>query len=343
MSVPIGIIGAGLIAGFHVQALRALDATIAVIADPDEALGSTLATQAGASYVRDYHDLLNDPAVPAVIIATPNHTHYQIAVDALDAGKHVFCEKPMTINPQDSADLVARARRRPDQLFQVGYMKRFNPAFQLLKESLPQLGEILNAHIRVLTYLRAPTASSWHGQPAQVGGGVLSHSGSHLLDVTRMLFGDPVRVDSRVQDAPGRAGFDRLSLTLMDMENGPAIYFSTIGVGISKIGHSQEGWEETVEIIGTDGRIALSSPNWQGTMPCVVTLQLDAENQQRTIYFDGPSQWERQMRVFLERLATNTPGRPDVVDGYKVDELIATINASGCERAPRAVEWRVTE
>lgn len=341
MSLPIGIIGGGLIAGFHVAALQALGATIAVVADPQETPGRRLAAQAGATYVADYHDLLANPAVPAVIIATPNFTHYPIALDALDAGKHVFCEKPMTTNPQDSAELVARVRRRPNQVFQIGYMKRFNPAFQFVKQSLPQLGDLLNAHIRVLTYLRAPTAASWHGQPERVGGGILSHSGSHLLDVTRMLFGDPTRVDARVQDVPEREGFDRSSLTLIDMASGLTLYFSTLGVAISKIGSTQEGWEETVEVIGTNGRISLSSPNWQGTMPCVVTLQLDAENQKRTIYFDGPTQWEAQMKAFLAHLADTTPAKPDVVDGYKVDELIGTIYASGRERTPRPIEWRI--
>jgi predicted dehydrogenase len=235
---------------------------------------------------------------------------------------------------------VAAARQRPQQIFQVGYMKRYNAGFRLVKELLPRLGEIASAHIRVLVSTGSRRGESWYQQPAQSGGGLLTHSGSHLLDVTRMLFCDPVRVDSRVRYAPEIEGLDWLSLTLMDMADGLSIYFSTIGVPIAKVGHTQQGWEETIEIIGTKGRIQLSSPNWQGTLPCVVTLQLAGESQVRTIFPDPVSQWETQMRAFLESVQTRRQIHPDVVDGYKVDEIIGCIYESGRQRAPVDIQWR---
>jgi predicted dehydrogenase len=111
-------------------------------------------------------------------------------------------------------------------------------------------------------------------------------------------------------------------------------------VPIAKLGHTQQGWEETIEVIGTRGRIHLSSPNWQGTMPCVVALQLDEENQVRTIYPDPTSQWETQAQAFLESVQTRCQGHADVVDGYKVDEILSCIYESGRRRAPVDVRWR---
>lgn len=340
MTANLGIVGSGQIARFHVDAIKKTDARIVAIADVNETPGRELAARTGADYVDDHRRLLDDPRVQVVFVATPNHTHYQIALDALEAGKDVFCEKPMTTSPEHSADLVAKVRQRPNQIFQVGYMKRCNAGFRLLKDLLAQIGEVATAHVRVLVESRNRTSDSWYRQPDKSGGGLLTHSGSHLLDVTRWLFGDPIAVDSRVRYAPDVEGLDWLSLTLMDMADGPSIYFSTVGVPISRVGHSQQGWEETVEVIGTRGRIQLSSPNWQGTLPCVVKVQLDEEKQVRTIYPDPVSQWETQMLAFLESVRTRRQGQPDVVDGYKVDEVIGCIYESGAKRAPVAIRWK---
>jgi len=341
MAVNVGIIGCGLIAEFHVGALRKTNATIAAVSDLDEERGRKMAAETEAAYIRDYHQLLADPEVPAVIIATPNHTHYRIAVDALEAGKDILCEKPMTTRPKDAADLVTRVWERPEQIFQVGYMKRYNNGFRLVKDLLPQIGDVLSAHIRVMATVKDVTGNYWHQQPDKSGGGILVHSGSHLLDITRMLFGDPVQVDSRVRYAAAAEGFDLVTLTLMDMGNDLSIYFSTLAVPIAKIGHTQQGWEETIEIIGTQGRIFLSSPNWYGTLPCVVKLQLDEEDQVRTIYPDLVSQWEMEMKAFLESVETRVQKHPDVVDGYKVDEIMGHIYESGRRRTPVAIEWRI--
>ena len=340
MTVTIGIVGSGQIARFHAEAIAKTDARLVAIADVSEAAGREFAAKTGAEFVGDYRRLLDDPRVQAVFVATPNHAHYQIALDALDAGKDVFCEKPMTTRPEHSADLVAKARQRPHQIFQVGYMKRYNAGFRLVKELLPQIGDVASAHIRVMVSVRNRTGDSWYQQPEKSGGGILTHSGSHLLDVTRMLFGDPARVDSRVRYVPEIEGLDWLSLTLMDMADGLSVYFSTLGVPIAKLGHTQQGWEETIEVIGTRGRIHLSSPNWQGTLPPIVTLQLDEESQVRTIFPDPVSQWETQMRAFLESVQTRRQGHPDVVDGYKVDEILGCIYESGKQQAPVAIRWR---
>lgn len=299
-----------------------------------------MAAETGAAYIRDYHQLLADSEVPVVIIATPNHTHYRIAVDALEAGKDILCEKPMTTRSEDAADLVAKVREHPEQIFQVGYMKRYNNGFRMVKDLLPQIGDVFSAHIRVMATVRDVTADHWYQQSDKSGGGILVHSGSHLLDVTRMLFGDPVMVDSRVRYAPTVEGFDVATLTLMDMESGLTIYFSALAVPIGKIGHTQQGWEETIEIIGSKGRIFLSSPNWEGTMPCILELQLDEENQVRTIYPDPLSQWETEIKAFLDGVETRVQRHPDVMDGYKVDEIIGHIRESGRRRAPVAIEWR---
>ncbi len=329
---------------FIFAALQGSDGRIATVCDVIEPAGRALANELGARYEPDYAKLLADPDIQAVLLATPNHTHFDLAKAAIEAGKDVFCEKPMTTNPQDSAELVRLVREHPQQIFQVGYMKRYNPAFRMVKEFLPQLGDLMAAHIRVIVGSRprqAVAAASWHGDPAKAGGGILFHSGSHLMDVTRMLFGDPVRVDSRIIADPAEPRRELSTMTLLEVEDGPPVYFSTLYTSIPKVGHTQQGWEETVEIIGSEGRVFLSSPNWEGTFPCIVTVQIGEESQTRTIYPPEDSQWALEFRAFVDSLQTRRQLHPDVVDGYKVDETLAAIVESAAERAPVTLHWRI--
>lgn len=340
MTVQLGIIGAGQIARFHVEAIAACGGCVVAIADPDERSGKQLAVRAGASYSPDPQRLLDDSRIQAVIIATPNSSHYALALDALAAGKDLLCEKPMTTSAEDSAHLVRVAREHPNQIFQVGYMKRFNPGFRLFRNLLPQIGEPIFAEVRVMAERRPPTGETWYRQPAQSGGGILTHSGSHLIDVIRFLLGEPRRVDARVRDASDTPGLDHSTQALIDLENGLSVQFSTVSTPAPLLGHTAEGWEETVEVIGEGGRLRLSSPNWQGTAPCLVTLQRYGDREARTFLPAAESQWEVEMRAFLDAVTSRRAASPDVVDGYRVDETLAALYLSGDQRAPVDIQWR---
>lgn len=340
MPVSLGIIGAGQIARFHAEAIAACSACVAAIADPNEEAGRRLAARAGACYLSDPRRLLEDPGIQAVVIATPNATHFDLAMAALAAGKDVLCEKPMTTSADDAAELVRAVAERPECIFQVGYMKRFNPGFQLLRDLLPQIGEPIFAEVRVMAELRPATGESWYRQPTQSGGGILTHSGSHLIDVIRFLLGEPIRVDARVRDVPDTPGLDQSTQALIDLENGLSVQFSTVSTPAPLLGHTGEGWEETVEVIGEGGRLRLSSPNWQGTAPCLVTLQRRGEREARTFLPDRGSQWEAEMRDFLDAVTARRPASPNAIDGYRVDEVLAALYTSGERRAPVDVQWR---
>jgi myo-inositol 2-dehydrogenase/D-chiro-inositol 1-dehydrogenase len=341
MTVELGLVGTGIIANFHIAAVQTTPARIAVVCDVDAARGRALAAQLDARFEPDYARLLADRTIQAVLLATPNDTHFALAQAAIAAGKDVFCEKPMTTRPEESAELVRAVRGHPEIIFQVGYMKRFNPGFRLVKELLPQLGDILSAHIRVVGGSRRVRGTTWHADPLRSGGGILYHSGSHLLDVTRMLFGDPVLVDARITADPADPRRDLSTLTLLDLQAGLPVYFSTVSTYIPKVGHTQQGWEETVEVIGSQGRVLLSSPNWQGTLPCIVTVQLEEEQQTRIIYPPEDSQWALEFQAFVASLESRQQLHPDVVDGYKVDEILAAICASAADRRPTPVRWRI--
>lgn len=334
MPVHLGIIGAGQIARFHAEAIVAAGACLAAVADLSDASGRALADRYRAALHADPHELIADRRVQAVIIATPNATHCELALAALEANKHVFCEKPLTTSADDSLRLVHAVRERPGAVFQVGYMKRRNPGFRLLKETLPRIGEPLSAEFRVLAERVPSPAESWYRQPAKSGGGILTHSGSHLIDVIRFLLGEPARVAARIRYDPNVPGLDLATQALLDLESGLTVQFAAISTPTPGLGHTGEGWEETIEVIGDRGRVRLSSPNWQATAPCLLTLERSGEREARTLFPERGNPWEAQMRAFCTAVATRQEPSPNVIDGYRVDRTLAAIYASDRQRTP---------
>ena len=339
MPVHLGLIGAGQIARFHAEAVAAAGGCLVAVADPDQSAARALAGRFRAGHHIDPDRLLADPHIQAVIVATPNATHCELALAALEAGKDVLCEKPLA-TPNDSRRLVRAVDERPGAVFQVGYMKRYNPGFRLLKQTLPRIGQPLSAEFRVLAERRPASAKEWYQEPWQSGGGILTHSGSHLIDVLRFLLGEPARVDARVCYAPDVPGLDQATQVLFDMASGLTVSLAAIAPPAPGLGHTGEGWEDTVEIVGDQGLVRLSSPNWQATAPCLLTLQLSGEREARTLFPERDNQWEAEMRAFLHAVKTRQPTSPDVIDGYRVDETLAALYHSGHHRAPVDIAWR---
>jgi predicted dehydrogenase len=134
----VGVVGAGLIAQVvHLPAVRALSDRFALagIADPSPAARSGLASRYGVPAVADHRALVELPGLDAVVVCSPNGTHAAVALHALDAGLHVLVEKPLCLTLADADRIAARARER-DRVVQVGYMKRFEPAYESLLDAL---------------------------------------------------------------------------------------------------------------------------------------------------------------------------------------------------------------
>lgn len=184
----VGIIGAGYIGNVHAGVLDGDDrVTIASICDIDRERAERLARLHGAIAVQDARELI--ASVDAVYITTPNTRHTELAMAAIDAGKHVFCEKPM-------ATTVAQARALLDcasasnAVFQVGHNRRFAPVYKTLKRILSQ-SPPHSAHIKMNRgELINP---GWVGSP-DVTGGFLYETTIHMFDMARFLFGEVVRL-----------------------------------------------------------------------------------------------------------------------------------------------------
>lgn len=187
----VGIIGAGYIGGVH-AALLAKDERVSVAMVHDVALerAEQLARSTGASIANSAEDLIG--GVDALYITTPNTKHTAIALAAIDAGKSVFCEKPMATSIED-ARTVLEAASRAGTVLQVGHNRRFAPVYVTLKEMLLESGPAHSAHLKMNRGELINPA--WVGDPA-ITGGFLYETTIHMFDMMRFLFGEVRSIDA---------------------------------------------------------------------------------------------------------------------------------------------------
>ena len=135
----------------------------------------------------DYRQLLQDKSIDAVLVLTPNNAHCRITVDALDAGKHVLCEKPMAMNYAEAKEMLA-ARDRSGKVLTIGYQNRFRPDSLYLKKVADEgmFGDVYYAEAIAIRRRAVPTWGVFIDKEKQ-GGGPLIDIGTHALDLTLFM------------------------------------------------------------------------------------------------------------------------------------------------------------
>ena len=187
--VRVGIIGCGGIAnGKHMPSLKKVEnCQMVAFCDIIPARAEKAAKEYGtpdAKTYTDYKELLKDESIDVVHVCTPNRSHSFITVDALEAGKHVMCEKPMAINSTEAKKMVDTAERT-GKLLSIGYQSRFRPDSQYLKQEAEEgiFGDVYYAKATAIRRRAVPTWGVFLNEEEQ-GGGPLIDIGTHALDLT---------------------------------------------------------------------------------------------------------------------------------------------------------------
>jgi myo-inositol 2-dehydrogenase/D-chiro-inositol 1-dehydrogenase len=183
--IKIGIIGAGYIGGVHASVLaRDERVRVSAIYDIDGERAQSLSSTSGAIVSPSAEELIE--ASDAVYITTPNTKHTELAITAAEAGKHVFCEKPMATNLSD-AQKVLDAAESSKAVFQVGHNRRFAPVYATLKQMLSEEAAPHSAHVKMN---RGELVNpEWVGD-SNITGGFLYETTIHMFDMMRYLFGE---------------------------------------------------------------------------------------------------------------------------------------------------------
>ncbi len=140
--------------------------------------------------IADYKIALADPEVEIVYVLTPNYAHYTVTMDALRAGKHVFCEKPITVNYALSCEMAEEANKR-GLMLNIGVCNRFNKSVELLEEMNRngEFGNIYHVYCSFRSFRSIPGLGGAFTTKAQSGGGVLIDWGVHFLDLILYILG----------------------------------------------------------------------------------------------------------------------------------------------------------
>jgi predicted dehydrogenase len=187
-----GVVGTGFIGVVHVDALRRLGVEVLGVA------GSTperAAAKGIAPAYESYDEMLADDRVDVVHLTTPNHLHHPQVKQALAAGKHVVCEKPLAVTSEQSSELVALAERS-GLVHCTNFNIRFYPLVQEARERVRagELGEVWSVHGGYLQdWLAQPTDWNWRLEPEKAGElRAVGDIGSHWMDLTQFVTGSPI-------------------------------------------------------------------------------------------------------------------------------------------------------
>lgn len=151
--------------------------------------------------ITDYHIALADPEVEAVYVLTPNYAHYTVSMDALRAGKHVFCEKPITVNYALSCEMAAEAEKR-GLMLNIGVCNRYHRSVELLEQMNREgkFGKIYHVYCSFRSYRSIPGLGGAFTDKSQSGGGVLIDWGVHFFDLILYILGNPA-IETVTSDA----------------------------------------------------------------------------------------------------------------------------------------------
>jgi len=244
--------------GFGAQSLYAPffrylgNGELVAVMDLDESRAAACQKATGARKLyRELGPLLDDPEIDAVMILTPPFAHAEQVTLAAQAGKHVYCEKPMAKTVAEADAMIAACQRHGVKL-QIAFMKRFNTSFRLVKRLLEEgeIGEIFEMRA-VWDNARAGASRANYRHNIAAGGGFLQEDGSHPLDICRWWMGDVEQVSAEVMIvAPNR--FDNESVAAVTMKHRGG-GMSTLHITML----SHRTGEESYEVFGTKGTLLM--------------------------------------------------------------------------------------
>ncbi len=312
----IGIIGAGSYGAQHAAALAELPEArlVAACRTNRVALEAFVARYGGRAYV-DYRDLLADPHVDAVVIATPHHLHTAIAVDAAQAGKHILLEKPMAPTLEECDRILAAAAQNGIKLM-VGHQNHFVPAYLQARAILEsgEMGEVVLGVSTMSKYWFEPNRREWHLDRA-TGGGMLMTAGIHCLDRLTWLIGSPVQqVSASLSTRFHNQQADDTGLLFLRYASGAA------GAVVS-VGYATGAPKHLTELTCTRGML---------TIDYVGGVSIGRDEQWRTLPGSGSTTWMHEglvneWRAFLRAIEEDTE---PPVSGEYARHIMAVIFAA---------------
>jgi predicted dehydrogenase len=324
-----GVLGAAAIAtGRTMPALNAApSATLLALASRDPDKGRKVAEELGIPRVHaSYEALLADPEIDAVYVPLPNQLHFEWAMRALQAGKHVLCEKPMCISAEQVAQLCTE-RDRTGKHIEEGFAFRNHPQWAKLDEVIAAgtIGEVRAVHITLAKQFLDP--ADVRNDPA-AGGGALYDLGSYAISACNLVFRrPPVRVVAALERDPG-FGIDRLTSALLDYGDRHAAF--TVG---TQAGSNAWGTHQQFSVLGSQGWLRMNF-GFAHARPTACQMEVgDASSvgsfPTTTYTFEPVNHYELQVERFSRLLLGEAAPSWPIEDALNTLRTIEALFASG--------------
>ncbi len=268
----------------------------------------------------NYDDLLHDPAIDAVYIPLPNHLHIPWALKALEANKHVLCEKPIGLSSAEALALQKAAGQKPHLTIMEAFMYHFHPQWVQAKKLITDgaIGELRTVQ-SFFSYYNTDPANIRNRK--EVGGGVMMDIGCYCVSFARYLFGrEPVRVFGMVDHDP-ELKVDRMASGILDFTTGTSTFTCS----------TQLAPYQRVNIVGATARIEIEIP--VNAPPDAITrIWLHSKTGTEEMLFDPIDQYTIQGDEFSKAILNNTPAPlslDDAVNNMKVIEAVFQSSEKG--------------
>ncbi|MBL9212375.1 MAG: Gfo/Idh/MocA family oxidoreductase [Opitutaceae bacterium] len=290
--------------------------TVAAIASREPAAAQAAAQRLGIPRAfGSYEALLADPAIDAIYNPLPNHLHVPWSIRALEAGKHVLCEKPIGLDSGEAQALLAAARRFPKLKIMEAFMYRHHPQWQGAKRLIAQGGiGTLRTIQAFFSYSNLDPRNIRND--AAMGGGGMMDIGCYCISLARFLFAaEPVRVHGIAEFDP-TFGVDRLASAMLEFPGGTATFTCA----------TQLAAYQRVNIFGTEGRIEIEIPfNAPPDRPTRIFCERAGTT--NTLTFPVCNQYSIQGDLFARAILDDTPVPTPLEDALANLRVIETLLA----------------
>ena len=252
-TLGIGVIGLGRMGqvyAYHV-AQQIQGVNLVAVADPMPEATQNFTNQiSGVKAYADYHELLADQAIQAVIVASPTSTHRDVVIAAAEADKAIFCEKPTSLTLATTDEMVT-ALEKAGVMFQVGFMRRFDKGYEAAKRQLDD--GVIGTPVTIRSISRDPFRTSLEYAKPTTSGGIIVDMGIHDIDIVRWMMEDEFE---RVFTEAGVLVYPELG-DVGDVDNTMTIgHFVGGGLGfIETSRNAAYGYDIQCEIIGSKGAL----------------------------------------------------------------------------------------
>lgn len=311
--VNVGIIGAGRIGRVHVESIctQVPNAKVKLLADPfmTEETSAWAKGMGVEETTKDYKEILADPEIDAVLICSSTDTHSPISVEAIKAGKHVFCEKPIDHDVAKIQEVID-ALKDSNVKYQVGFNRRFDHNFEAVQSAVAA-GKVGDVHvIKVTSRDPEPPCAEY----VKVSGGMFLDMTIHDFDMVRFLAGcnaEEVYVEAAVLVDPaiGEAGDVDTAVITLKMENG----------AIAVIDNSRKavyGYDQRAEVFGSKGMVATANDS---ASTAVISNENGVTGEKPLYFFleRYMAAYAKEIKCFIKAIEEDTDTPLGVMDGLQ--------------------------